>query len=95
MAKNSGYSVASLVLGIVSLVSKFIPFISFISVICAILAIVFGLMAKSEVENSSGQTSGKEMASAGFIMGLISLGLYILGLIACGAIVNSAFFRIY
>ena len=93
MKTNSGSAVASLVLGIISLVFKLIPFVGFISVICAILAVVFGIMGKSEVENSDGRLSGYDMANAGFIMGLISLGLYILGLVACSFLVNSSFIR--
>ncbi len=61
---RKGLSIASLVLGIVSIlfVSKFI-----IAVACGVLAIVFGIKGKGR--------GGKGMATAGFITGIIGVSL--------------------
>lgn len=78
---RKGLSIASLVLGIVSilLVSKFI-----IAVACGILAIIFGIKGKKR--------GGKGMAAAGFITGIIGLSLqvifFIFGLILGAALVG-------
>ena len=60
--KRSGFSIAALVLGIVSCALFYIPYIA---VICGILAIVFGAMKKSE----------DKMAKAGFIMGIVGVAI--------------------
>ena len=71
---RKGLSIASLVLGIVSIlfVSKFI-----IAVACGVLAVIFGIKGKKR--------GGQGMATAGFITGIIGLSLqavfFIFGLI--------------
>lgn len=62
--QRKGLSIASMVLGIVSLViwANFL-----ISVTCGILAIVFGNIGKKR--------AGQKMAKAGFIMGIIALSI--------------------
>lgn len=61
---RKGLSIASLVLGIVSIlfVSRFI-----IAVACGVLAIIFGIKGKKR--------GGQGMATAGFITGIIGLSL--------------------
>jgi uncharacterized membrane protein len=61
---SKGLSIASLVLGIVSIlfVSRFI-----IAVACGVLAIIFGIKGKKR--------GGQGMAAAGFITGIIGLSL--------------------
>lgn len=61
---KKGLSIASMILGIISIVFFFK---SFISVATGVLAIVFGLKGK--------KMDGKGMAKAGFITGIIGLSI--------------------
>ena len=67
---SKGLSIASLVLGIVSLVGMRM---GILAIACGILAIVFGVKGKKR--------AGKGMAKAGLIMGIISLSFMVLALI--------------
>ncbi len=70
--KNDGFSIASLVLGILSLLCCCIPYANCIEVVICILAIVFGAVSK---KNSDGKKS--PFAIAGLVCGIIGLVLYI------------------
>ena len=76
--KYSGLSIASLVLGVVSI----IPVWGFIA---AILAIVFGAVSKKQIKDGILQGSG--FATAGITLGIIILTIYIL-LIGWGIIMS-------
>jgi hypothetical protein len=75
--KASGLAVASLVLGIISLVFFWLIF----PIVCALLAIIFGHVAISAINRSSGWLTGKGMAIAGLVMGYIHIGFWILWVI--------------
>ena len=66
--KGSGFAIASLVLGIISILLGWIPFVGWILVI---LALVFGILALIKIKK--GEASGKNMAIAGLILGGISI----------------------
>ena len=66
-AEKKGFSIASMVLGIVSLVCCCIWYIS---IPCSILAIVFSIVGKKK--------GGKGMATAGLVLGIIAIALYVL-----------------
>lgn len=66
-AEKKGMSIASLVLGIVS-VALFC--ITYVSIPCAILAIIFGVLGKKK--------GGAGMAKAGLILGIIAVVLFVL-----------------
>lgn len=68
-SKTSGLAVASLILSVASLL--FIPFIG------AILGLVFGFIAKKDIKDSAGAYEGSKIASAGIVLGCISLLLHI------------------
>lgn len=72
--ESKGLSIASMVLGIISVV---LFCIWYISVPCAILAIVFGIIGKKK--------GGRGMATAGLVLGIVALAIlavmYILALI--------------
>jgi len=90
MQKNCGLAVASMVLGIVGIVFSFIPFISVIGVICAIIAIIMSVCAKNAIDQSNGELTGRGMATAGLVLGIITIGFFILALIACGALISAS-----
>lgn len=62
--ESKGLSIASMVLGIISVV---LFCIWYISVPCAILAIIFAVLGKKK--------GGKGMATAGLVLGIIALGI--------------------
>jgi hypothetical protein len=66
-------AVISLVLGILSLVG--------LSVLGGIPAIILGKMSRNNIRASSGRLGGEGMATAGIIMGWVSVGLAVLFLL--------------
>lgn len=70
---GKGLSIASLVLGIVSVVSLCWMWVS---VICAVLAIIFGVIG--------GKRDGKGMAKAGLILGIIAASFAVIVLLFLG-----------
>lgn len=70
-ARTSGYAIASLVLGL-----------TFMCGIGSILAILFGGVAITEIDSSNGRLTGRGMAMAGIILGIIGTAFSILSLLA-------------
>ncbi len=67
---TSGQATASMVLGILGLLGLYL--------IGPVLALVFGHMAKRDIEASGGTLGGAGMATAGIVMGWIGVGFTIL-----------------
>jgi hypothetical protein len=65
--KTNGLAIASMVLGIVWLYG-----------VGSILALVFGYIAKGQIDRSGGQETGRGMAIAGIVLGWIGVGFLIL-----------------
>jgi hypothetical protein len=65
--RTNGFAIASLVLGIL-----------WIYWIGSVLALVFGYIAKSQIDRSSGIQSGRGMAIAGIVLGWIGVGIFLL-----------------
>ena len=63
---NSGFAIASLVLGILG---------SFTCLIGAVLALIFGYKARRDIAASGGQLQGNGMAMAGIVLGWVWIGL--------------------
>jgi Domain of unknown function (DUF4190)/Uncharacterised protein family UPF0547 len=70
-ARTNGMAVASMILGIVWLYW-----------VGSILALVFGYIAKGQIEKSNGRETGRGMAIAGIVLGWVGVGLLIIGIIA-------------
>ena len=68
--KTNGMAIASLVLGIL-----------WICGIGSILALIFGLVARNQIQESQGQQQGQGLAIAGIVLGAIGVALLVLGLI--------------
>lgn len=68
--KTNGFAIAALVLGIV-----------WVYWVGSILALVFGYVAKSQIEKSGGRESGLGMAIAGIVLGWIGVGILLLFLV--------------
>lgn len=67
---GKGLSIASMVLGIVSVV---LCCLWYVSLPCAILAIIFGVIGKKR--------DGRGMAIAGLVLGIIAVALYVLAVV--------------
>lgn len=64
--ETNGFAVASLVLGIVWVMG-----------IGSILALVFGYIAKGQIDSSGGRETGRGMAIAGIVLGWVGVGLLV------------------
>lgn len=78
--KTHGLSVASLVLGILGILTAALG----IGLLFAALAVIFGAVSGAKIKKSGGFYTGRGMAKAGLILGIIPLAalLLILGIIA-------------
>jgi Domain of unknown function (DUF4190) len=70
-SKTNGLAIASLVLGIIPCTG-----------ITSILAIVFGFIARNQIQQSSGAQQGSGMALAGIILGFVWIGISVIYWIA-------------
>lgn len=77
---GKGLSIASMVLGIVSVV---LCCLWYVSLPCAILAIIFGVIGKKR--------DGRGMAIAGLVLGIIAIALYVLAVVGVVGVLNGAF----
>jgi hypothetical protein len=68
---TNGLAIASMVLGIV-----------WVYWIGSILALIFGYIAKGQINESQGRQGGKGMAIAGIVLGWVGLSTLLLGIIA-------------
>lgn len=80
VTESKGLSIASMVLGIVSLVMLCIYYIS---IPCAILAIIFAIVGRKK--------GGKGMATAGLVLGIIALALDVVLVIGLMGLVAEIF----
>jgi Domain of unknown function (DUF4190) len=80
-SRTSGFSIAALVLGILWLYW-----------VGSILALIFGYIAKGQIDRSGGTVTGRGMAIAGIVLGWIGVGTLILFivLIAAGTVSGPA-----
>lgn len=82
--KTNGFAVASMVLGILWLYW-----------IGSILALIFGMIAKGQIDSSGGTQQGRGMAIAGIVLGWVGVGFLLLfivffgGVAGCGALLSS------
>ena len=73
--KTSGKAITSLILSLLWLYG-----------LGSLLAIIFGHIARAEIKNSNGKLTGSGLALAGLIIGYISLGVVVIGILAAVAI---------
>jgi len=74
---TNGFSIASMVLGIIWLYG-----------IGSILALVFGYIARGQIKRSNGREGGNGMAIAGIVLGWVGIGTLTFFILA--AVVSSA-----
>jgi Domain of unknown function (DUF4190) len=79
--RTNGLAIASLVLGIL-----------WIYWIGSVLALVFGYVAKSQIEHSDGFQGGRGMAIAGIVLGWVGVGVLVV-LLLFGGLSGSVSYR--
>ena len=77
---TNGLAIASLVLGLLWLWG-----------IGSILAIIFGVVAKNQIDQSGGMQQGRGLAIAGIVLGIVTLGIFIIALMAFSAFHSGGF----
>jgi len=75
---TSGLAVASLLLGIGGL--------TILPLLGSIAAIILGYMARSEIRRSPDRVGGEGVATAGIVLGWISVGVAVLGILLVGGL---------
>ena len=88
MQKNSGMAIASMVLGIISIICSITFVFAFLGAIFGIVGLVLGIVGRSQIQRSQGEIVGEGMALAGIICSSIGLGLVVLMLVGCSAILK-------
>jgi hypothetical protein len=80
--QTSGYAIASLVLGVLSIV----PGVYVGGLVMGILAIVFSRMAVTRIKVQPGSLNGEGLATAGLVTGIVGLSLSVFVILVFGAI---------
>jgi len=88
--QTSGYAIASLVLGVLSIV----PGVYVGGLVMGILAIVFSRVAMKRIKATPGSINGQGLATAGLVTGIVGLSLSVFVILIFGAIagIGLAFF---
>jgi hypothetical protein len=89
-SNNNGLSVAALICGIVGLVGGWIPVVRYFTLVSAIVAIILGVMGRKKAAQLGQST---KLATAGMVLGIISVGITVLAIIyvvACFASLGGA-----
>jgi hypothetical protein len=76
---TNGMAVAALICGILGVLGGFL----------AILALIFGYVAKGQIDRSNGRYGGRGMAIAGIVLGWIGLVVLVIVIIAIAANSNN------
>ncbi|MEA3142776.1 MAG: hypothetical protein QOG31_100 [Thermoplasmata archaeon] len=74
--QTSGAAVASLVLGIATVCVWWLPFFGvFVSLVAGVLAIILGAVGIKQVNQNPTQVTGKGLAIAGLVLGIVGLAI--------------------
>ena len=84
---GNGFAVAALVCGIVGAVFGVIPFTFWLAWILGVLAIVFGAVGRRRADRQP-TADRRSMATAGLVLGIVSITLGIIGLIVLTTLLN-------
>ncbi|NLJ16193.1 MAG: DUF4190 domain-containing protein [Clostridiales bacterium] len=77
---------AALVCGILGLIGGFIPVIQYFTLVLSIVAIILGIKAKKDLQEQSQPTG---TATAGMVLGIISVAITVISIIAVAACAGS------
>lgn len=88
MSKHCGFAAASMVMGIGCVILCCLPDTDPIVLLLGISAIILGVLGKNSIESSNNEVKGKKMAIVGIILGIISIGLNTLILIAFASLIG-------
>lgn len=84
----SGLAIAGLVLGIIALVSSIIPIVNNVSFFMGIIGLVLSIVGLAGI--NKGKHSGKGIAIAGIVLGIVSVVAVLLMQAACASVLNKA-----
>ena len=85
---SNGIGTAAGVLGIIAIVLTFVPYLDFAGVLLGILAIIFGAVGMGRAKRMGGR--GRGMAVTGLVLGIISVALFVILLVAVYGAIYSA-----
>lgn len=86
-APGNGLAVAALVCGIVGAVFGLIPFTFWLAWILGVLATVFGAVGRRKADREP-EAGRRSMATAGLILGIVSIALGIVGVVLLTTMIN-------
>ncbi len=86
-APGNGLAVAALVCGIVGAVFGLIPFTFWLAWILGVLATVFGAVGRRKADREP-EAGRRSMATAGLILGIVSIALGIVGVVVLTTLIN-------
>ena len=75
--ERKGFNITSMILGIIAVACACWWYVS---IPCAIIAIIFSVAGKKD--------AGKGMGTAGLVLGIVALGLYVLMLLGVGSLIG-------
>lgn len=87
--QTNGMAIAALVCGILCIIGAWIPVVSYFTVVLAVLGIVFGVKGQKIAKELN---SGKGLATAGLVLGIIGAAFAAIGIIcavACAGAIAS------
>jgi hypothetical protein len=79
VSPKNGLGIAALVLGIIGALSGLIPLLFWLAGVLGILALVFGLVGRGRAKR--GEATNGKMATWGFVLGIVSMVLAVIGII--------------
>ena len=80
---TNGFAIAALVCGILCIIGAWIPVVTYFTVILAVLGIVFGVKGQKIAKETN---SGKGLATAGLVLGIIGAAFAVIGIICIACI---------
>lgn len=79
---KNGLGIAALTLGVIGAISGLIPIFFWLAGILGVLALIFGLIGRGRAKR--GEATNKGQATAGFVLGIVAIGLALAGIFIIG-----------
>ena len=86
---TNGLAMTSMILGIAGIVLIWLPIVDFLGILGAIVAVILGHIGFSQINRPGNMQGGRGMAIAGFVLGYISIAIFVLVIIVLAAASSS------